>query len=181
MPLGQKAKRLAPSEIQARGITPESFVLVSRPTRNVLLTASEYNVRPGARCSEPACGHRRYPDSLESRRLIWPNPPAVAKLLRITAGSGYRPESSMSVSRGFSYACDGGRIQPLCSQPCNDSICALPSALFSGACGYHSHEQPPDPPSSWLLSTCGLALGEMRLFDPVRIMWFQSIPFARSI
>jgi hypothetical protein len=59
--------------------------------------------------------------------------------------------------------------------PRNDSICALPPAPFSGACGYHSHEQPPDPPFSWLLSTCGLALGEMRLFDPVRVMWFQSI------
>jgi hypothetical protein len=30
----------------------------------------------------------------------------------------------------------------------------------------------------WLLSTCSLALGEIRLFDLVRIMWFQSIPFA---
>src|ERR1700693_6108913 len=116
MPLGQKAKRLAPSEIQARGITPESFVLVSRPTRNVLLTASEYNVRTGCSMLGAWSGHRRYPDSLESRRLRWRNRPAVTKMLRITRGSGYRPESSISVNRTFSYACDGGRIPPQRSQ-----------------------------------------------------------------
>src|ERR1700693_3722388 len=61
------------------------------------------------------------------------------------------------------------------SMPRNDSICPLPPALFSGACVYHSHEQPPDPPLS-----CCCRLAASRSERCARLTPCASCGFHRS-